>query len=76
MRKGKNSGELTYHQMKMLNQDYRRQIADLTQKLEKLQHDYDSLKTAHNKLLKEQPKQQLSSAYGSVGPVSSPGFMW
>lgn len=51
MRKGK--GELTYHQLKKINDDLRRQIRNLTAERDKLQADYNSLKIAHNKLLKQ-----------------------
>lgn len=51
MRKGK--GELTNGQYRQVNKLLRRENASLRRRLEKLQHDYDSLKMAHNKMLKD-----------------------
>lgn len=51
MRKGK--GELTDVQRLRVNQMLRRENKHLRERLEKLQHDYDSLKAAHNKMLKD-----------------------
>ena len=76
MRKGK--GELTYHQLKVINEELKRQIRNLEAERDKIQVDYNSLKIAHNKLLKERAasekgtatpyqKVEMSTAYGRTG---------
>lgn len=60
MRKGK--GELTYHQLKVINEDLKRQIRNLETERDKIRADYNSLKIAHNKLLKQ------SQGSGPKGP--------
>lgn len=76
MRKGK--GELTYHQQKLVIEDLKRQIRNLEAERDKLRMDYNSLKIAHNKLLKERAasekesstpyqKVEVSTAYGRTG---------
>lgn len=47
MRKGK--GELTYHQLKVINEDLKRQIRNLEAERDKINNDYNSLKIAHKK---------------------------
>jgi len=51
MRKGK--GQLTKGQYRQVNDLLRRENASLRRQLEKLQNDYNSLKVAHNKMLKD-----------------------
>lgn len=72
MRKGK--GELTYHQLKVINEDLKRQIRNLEAERDKINNDYNSLKIAHKKALAElkelrppQQKVELSSMYGRMG---------
>lgn len=72
MRKGK--GELTYHQLKVINEDLKRQIRNLEAERDKINNDYNSLKIAHKKALAElkelrppQQKVEVSSMYGRTG---------
>ena len=71
MRKGK--GELTYHQLKVINEDLKRQIRNLEAERDKINNDYNSLKIAHKKALAElkelrpQQKVEMSSMYGRMG---------
>lgn len=50
MRKGK--GGLTQGQYRQVNNLLRRENASLRRQMTKLQNDYNSLKVAHNKMLK------------------------
>lgn len=59
MRKG--TGGLTRGQYRQVNNLLRRENANLREQLKKLQHDYTSLKTAHNKLLEESKRRAIPS---------------
>lgn len=78
MRKGK--GGLTNGQYRQVNNMLRRENASLRRRLDKLQNDYNSLKVAHNKMLKDketldgmphvkQVLQMIDGIMGALGGV-------
>ncbi|MCM1295154.1 MAG: hypothetical protein NC311_06405 [Muribaculaceae bacterium] len=73
MRKGK--GQLTHGQYRQVNNLLRRENASLRRQIAKLQNDYNSLKVAHNKMLKDKEtldgmphvKHMLQQTEGMLG---------